>query len=331
MTDATLTFRHLRVDELPKVCKLLVENWPQTYGDTGCPDFSVEYLAWLLGGPSADRHIMLGVFRNEKLIGFKDYLYRSSLHAKTDINVYIATHLTVEQNLPLSERMVVAAEMARLHVFEPDYAAYEPDALLAFFEEAKSLHKSTRLMAERQGLHIDGTLFSHSVLNPLALREAGPPSGTIRRCRPEDASTMAKLLADTGCDFRWTPGADVLWYHVSAAPSSAVFGIESDGRLTDFLACYLLDWLKNGKKTKVGVVEVVASKNSRNLAALMQAAWEHATGNGARGVMMENTSYLSPEILRNAGLMTTPRRMHATLRSKRNDINIGGSFFCDIK
>ena len=131
----------LTVSDIPEIRGLLDEIWAATYGDAGAPVFTDDYLEWLYGGPMRDRHLLIGYrATGGRLVGFRAFLFRQcTLNGPRP--AYIATHATVRQDMPRTDRLAVSSGIGR-----PLCLGLAPDALLiSFYEAGKPLARRRRI------------------------------------------------------------------------------------------------------------------------------------------------------------------------------------------
>jgi hypothetical protein len=91
--------------------------------------------------------------------------------------------------------------------------------------------------------------------------------------------------------------------------------------------------IKGGQLSSYIIVEFLFSKdrNRRFMAILLNEAVKLAEEMGAKGVVLENASYLEIDHCQEIGLMPTFRKMTMSLISKSHQVDRFGGFRSDIK
>lgn len=317
------------VEHLDEIRALLDRTWPALYGASGCPRFSRAYLDWLYGGPLRDRHLLLGHRARGRLVGFKAYLFRPLRCGGAVIRGYIATHLTIDPALSFAQRAALAAALGRSHV-----VGDRAELSLAYFEDKRGLAQSVDRRLRSFGLVSTETAFRHAIVNPRRLRSAAAamPAVAVRAGRCADAEgIVGRLEVDVAAGLVVQPTARALWHHLSQAPGGRVFVVERDGRVAAALGCYVLDWLKDGRTSRLVVVELALVDEVGQLAGLLLAAANHAEASGARGVVFENSTYLSGDLMAQVGITPIPRVMTLAVRGRDDLPDLSRGFLCDVK
>src|SRR5208337_4305541 len=111
--SSKLEFSTLTFADMPQISKLLVTVWPILYGAVGHPLFDENYLRWIYGGPNSKKHVMIGAWRNDELIAYQSFLYRSISYAGKMLNSYLWTHATVSPKLLDSDRVKCAIQLIK--------------------------------------------------------------------------------------------------------------------------------------------------------------------------------------------------------------------------
>ncbi|SPF79110.1 hypothetical protein ALP8811_03045 [Aliiroseovarius pelagivivens] len=318
--------------DIEEIRQLLNDVWPKLYGETGCPEFSHEYLSWLYKGPDADRHFLRG-FRNDagELVGFKASLYRSLAIAGQKFDGYLVTHLASQPNLSLGEKMAVAAGLSPIHTLETD-----PDSLsLAFFEPDKTLVPNRRRAAEKAGYKVEELRFQQHVVNKRRLMSADLDLSGITVCESDqnDADAWAELIAEQHSDnsLMWMPSKAALSHHLGAAPASFQRVAKRGETPIGVVGGYVLDWMKAGVPTRFFICEMLAASEPEALNALLRSVIPYADSTGATGVIVENATHLSQSFKAAGGIIRSPREMILAIRSNRALPSTPESFTCDIK
>ena len=322
--------------EIPEISELLNRVWPVLYGDTGCPFFSENYLSWVYGGPNATEHFLVGCRLGGKLIGFKAYLFRNGMFGGEWVRCYIATHLAIDANADMATRFELARYLSSLHVLtddDGDIASPKGTVCLAFFEDTKSLAHSAKRIHTDSGIKSASAPFQQAVVDRFTLRNLKIPQDIdLRRATAADNSVLYLLLCTQNLNgFSWLASVSVIDHHYHAAPNSQVWLAERGGEAVGFLAGYTLDWTRQGKQSRMFVVETMIAADDLVAISLLAKASTHAVENGLRGVVVENPTYLGLDDPAACGVILTPRRMRAVARSKNNIDGFLKSFSCDIK
>lgn len=329
-------FQRLTLADEPEILALLQNVWPRLYGETGCPQFSGDYLRWLYGGPDASRHLLLGCRIGGRMVGLKSYLSRDILLDGGPRSASLSTHLTISPDLDPSTRLSIAAELSRLHILTSKDQQDRRDVLLAFFESNKALLRNAARMALQHKLNFLTIPFAQAIVNPrrISAAAAGVDGITLRALDPAadlpDLATLSQGL--TTCRLVWQPGDNVRLHHLTQAPGAFVrIATDQVGRICGVLGGYRLDWLKNGAITQMLIVETLVSNGTEAAASLLAEAVRHANHQGYRGVVVENPSLIEATSARTLGIMTTQREMVLTIRTPLALPDAISAFALDVK
>lgn len=326
-----LDFAWLGADDLPELLDLLQRVWPQQYGATGCPAFSLEYLRWLYGGPEADRHLVAGLRLGGRLVGAKGALYRQTRGpGEARSASWVSTHLTVAPELDFGQRMAAAGELSKLYTLDQPVPPGEANYLISYYEDAKSLSRNRIRQAQKDGLACAETRFRQAILNPRQAKAAAAAAGPVDLQPATDDDWPALAARGTGADaLVWTPSAERLRHHSAAAPAGETLVARRDGAICGSMMTYVLDWLRDGNVTRMLVVERVEADEDDILAHLLSSAADRAGALGLRGTVIENPTLL-PQSARRMGVVPTARVMVAVCRS-RDPLPATERFVLDIK
>ena len=333
-----LSFVRLSTLDIDEILGLLNETWPVLYGSTGCPHFTADYLRWLYGGPEAAASLILGCRSEGVLVGLKAYLYRAMRHRERDVRAHISTHLTIATGLPFGTRMSIAVELAKAHTLQDNLDSnfgVKGDAFLAFFESGKTLARTTDAALSASGIQTSRAPFRHAIVSARMLQTSVERvSGHgIRELLPSDMPVALELM-EKACPLglALSPSAASLWHQVTASPHGRAFAAEDrHGKVSGFLACYVLESVRQASKSRVVLIELVAAKDTAALAILLWAAAQHAANVGARGVVIENATTLPQHQFRELGIVPTTREMLCAVRSRDQTVQATETFLCDVK
>lgn len=306
----------LTVSDIPEIRGLLDEIWAATYGDAGSPVFTDDYLEWLYGGPMQDRHLLIGYrATGGRLVGFRAFLFRQcTLNGPRP--AYIATHATVRQDMPRTDRLAVSSGIGG-----PLCLGLASDALLiSFYEAGKPLARRRRTEAEALGHSFVEQEFAQHLVNLRRLAAwAGQPGAEPCELRPlckADMPALVRLSAAAPPDvLAWTPDPHTLWHHVSGAAQPVALAALRGGDLVAGLAAYVMTARRSDGDTRVLVCDRLIGDDPVAVNTLMRAALDRASALDCRGVVVENATGLAPEIRAAAGLVQTSRRMLLTVWS----------------
>ena len=326
----------LSADHAAEAADLLNRTWPALYGETGCPVFSEAYLRWLYGGPDQDRHLILGHRVDGALVALKAYLYRRLSDGARGYDAHVATHLAIDPGLDFGARIALASALAELHPIDPDgafRAAAPADVSLAYFEAGKALARSVKGLAKTRSIAGEEFEFNQAVVAPhKALKAAGEAEdATIRAMTQADAPALLAHMRARSCAVKMDPDPAALWRHIADAPGALALVAERAGAPVGFIAAYRLDWIKDDQQTRSIVAEFAIGDDPGSLAALLVRALDHAKAENARGIVLDNTTYLDENTARSAGILPMPKRMFAVLRGVRPPPSLQGGFLIDVK
>lgn len=320
VTQPELRFSLLSLDDCDDILGLLRDTWPVLYGDTGCIDFDGDYLRWLYGGPDADRHLLLGCFKGDRLVGVKAALYRRLTVSGALRDGQLASHLAIANDLSLGERMTAASELSRPHSltgFE-GWEGFAADTLsIAYFETDKPLARNTERSATKAGYSVTTLPFRQAIVNPrkLAAQLDSMDAPDLRPMRHEDVPDVLELMSRSNADIRWSPSPEAFWHHTAMAPSGSATVAIRQGAITGMIASYPLNWLRDGQTTHSRIVETLAYETRADLLYLLNSTLEIARDTGSRGVVLENATYIDAETRKACAILLTPREMVMMIRA----------------
>jgi len=336
-------FSRLSIENIPQISRLLMAVWPGNYGRMGFPNFREDYLRWVFGGPNGDKHILLGGKIDDELVAYLSFLYRRIYYCGRTINGYLYTHVTISPHLSSQVRFDALLKM--LNLIEGIYFSSDCDLIYGFSEERKGFRDNLIKLGETY-TKMDLMKIRHLALNqclvdPGKLRQyIQEHSRTEGNCqlRPvseNDYAEMAALFdrigAEKGLSMQMTE--EELKHHFHGHLDHRTFVIESRGVIKAFNNYYPLEIIKEDKSCKYVVVELLISEdtNGNNIAALLQETINFAEEIGARGVVIENATYLDYDACKTLGLMATFRKMTMTVLPKSFSIDDLNGFMCDVK
>jgi hypothetical protein len=321
-----------------EIAALLNSTWEAAYGPTAHPHFDAAYLTWLYGGPAAAEHLLVGRRINGRLVAFKALLARPVLLHGRPRSAHLGTHLTVHPGLSLGDRLTTVAALVRPQSLVPDGRLWsEPvDLSLAFYEAGKHIVRDSAAVVERFGLVRSEIPFQQAIVNPgrlAAALDALPPGR--RASRPATAEDMAAIESLFQTTARSVPlssalSGELLRHHFFGLAASHVHLVEEDGEPIGAILFYLMDTERLGRRSRVVVVEFLLAQSPETVVRLLAQALEYAGEHGAKGVVIENATYLDQETLRESGVVPSTRGMLLALVSRQRSPS-GPAFLGDVK
>jgi hypothetical protein len=124
-----------------------------------------------------------------------------------------------------------------------------------------------------------------------------------------------------------------LKHHFFGHPNHRTSAAETKGKIRAFINYYPIDIIRDGHLSSYIIVEFLVSED-RNLglmAILLNEALKWSEEIGAKGVVVENATYLEINHCEEIGLMPTFRKMTLSLISKNHPTDYFGGFRSDIK
>ncbi|MDO5657887.1 MAG: hypothetical protein Q4G36_06150 [Paracoccus sp. (in: a-proteobacteria)] len=309
---------------------LLREVWPSNYGKTGCIDFTPDLLGWLYGGPDAPRHILRAIRHDDgRVVGCSALLYRALSIGSRRVAGYISTHLTVRPELEDGTRRQIVRVLTRPLPLLSD----ENAVILAWHETGKRVIEAARRGAARYGVSLATRSLRQAVINPrrLSMAESAGGETTIRPATRQDMAEILRLADRRAGAIVWRPSADMLFHHLSAAPSAFFRVAERDGAIVGSIGCYNLGWQRGDAVTAMTICEYLDAADPPTANALMREAMSVAKASGTRGIVIENSDSVAPEIAKGCGILPAPRGMELMIRSA-GALSLGGAaVMCDVK
>ncbi|MDO5658405.1 MAG: hypothetical protein Q4G36_08805 [Paracoccus sp. (in: a-proteobacteria)] len=324
---------NLGVDSVPEIISLLKKVWADSYGENSYPHFTEDYLRWLYGGPNENRNILRGV-RNKMgdLIAFRVDLYRPANLNGQRRDAYVSRHLAIDPKASFNQRLSVAAEFGRLVPIERDRSAVS----VAYYETEKHIAKTSKRLAMRRGMQIFEQRFSQFVVNrkKLLAKEESSIELEALKLTAADCDEAVNLLSSRSSEksLLWAPNANELAYHTLNAPEHfSLIARSSSGKLVGLIGCYALDLMQASQKKRILICETLAVRCPNVANFLLRRALDYSDNVGARGVVIENASYLSDEVIMAAGLLRSPRQMIYAIRGIDLPPTLSEGFSTDLK
>lgn len=340
-TAGELEFCRLTVDDLSEIEPLVNTVWRATYGSTGCPVFTEDYLNWTYGGPDRHLHQLIGARLDGTLVALKALLFRAMSYNGQPLSAHLSTHLTIDPGLPLGHRLALVTEFSHPHPLSGEYpfGSAEPvDISLCFYEHDKTIISRTSAGLDRARIQTSVIAFHQAIVNPVALRsfvgETAQTNRYVRVCTETDSGVLAELFnrVASKTNFSLCMTRERIKHHVFGAPQGEAYIYERNGNPEGFLSCYSLETFRQGKTTKVLVAEMLISNGGPNVvSALLLSAVNYATSIGARGVVLENPTWVDSDQRQQVGVVASARRMVMAVRSVRTSLEFDGTFLVDIK
>jgi hypothetical protein len=157
----------------------------------------------------------------------------------------------------------------------------------------------------------------------------------VRGATEEDSGQLTDLFnrVPDEAHFMMLMTEDELRHHFFGHPDHRTSVIERQGTIEAFINYYPLDIIKEDTVASYVVVEFLVSEsvNKTYAAALLSDAVTFAETIGAKGVVIENATYLDYDAYRPLGLIPTFRKMTMAAILKENAITYCEKLRCDIK
>jgi hypothetical protein len=320
----------LSLESVGEIANHLNDVWGSSYGAMTCPVFDPDYLTWLYSAP---RTAILGVRADGRLVGVKALLGRTLAIEGKDADAYLSTHLAIDPTVPLATRLSVLSLLSEPDPFTTASHCEPAAASYSFHEETKTVVRNTEGIMTRHGLHRSLATFSQAILNPATLLRVDAPLPSVRPATSDDASRIAALFRQcvpAECRVGACPSAADVARHWFAAPDASCYVSETDGTTTGAICVYRLRTKKASTTSIVAVVEYLLATAPIDAAALLKKALAYAQRISARGVVVENPTYLDPSTLSFTGLLATTRRMVLAVIG-RDPVPVGRSWLLDVK
>jgi len=344
--DHVVQFSQLSFDNISEISNFLRSVWSEGYGRMGSPDLSEDYLHWVLGGPNKSKNLLFGGKINNELVAYQSFLFRTMDYCGRKLNCYLNTHLAVSMKIDLRARLECLFEMEQQYVLLDSRSKYynpDCDFVYGFFEAGRPLKfTGDRLLRKCLGItRFDYSTFNQYMIVPKRLRgylkQHGieEDSSFVRHAGEGDSKELAKLFNEIQRNphFARMMTEAELSHHFFGDRNHRTFVIEMEGKIRAFVNYYPMRIIKGGQLSLYIVVEFLFSKegNLGFMAILLSEALKLAEEMGAKGVVLENATYLEIDHCQAIGLMPTFRRMTMSLISKNHQIDYVGGFRSDIK
>jgi N-acetylglutamate synthase-like GNAT family acetyltransferase len=324
-----MKIERLGLESVGEIAAHLNDVWGSSYGSMTSPVFDPEYLTWLYSAP---RTAILGVREGGRLVGIKALLGRTLTIQGHKTDAYLSTHLAIAPSVPMATRLSILGLLSEPQPFTAAHCE-RAAASFAFYEAPKTLVRNTEEIITRYGLHRSLATFAQSILNPAALLRLDARLPSVRCATFDDTARIAELFrecAPAECLVRECPSAEDVQRHWFTAPEASCYVSQTDGVTTGAMCVYRLRTTKPGTTSTVAVVDYLLASAPFDAAALLKEAIAYAQRIGARGVVVENTTYLDPSIFPLTGLLTTTRRMVLAMIG-REPVPIGSAWLLDVK
>jgi len=343
-TDQPVKFSSLTLEDIPQISNLLMSVWPVNYGTMGFPKFDQDYLNWVFGGPNRDRHILFGGKIQNELVAYYSLLYRRIHYSGYLFDGYIGTHMTILPHLSSQERFNCLLQM--LYNIEKSYLSANCDFIYEFSEEKKLFRDVLRNFVERYTkVHVeDAYRFSFSqffVQGEELLKYCGENVEAIDELQVRDAlekdygaiTNLFNNASSAKGEFTRQMTESELRHHFCGHAAHRTAVIEIHGVIQGFNNYYPLEIIKDGKARKYIIIEylILDHINSNYMTALLKETVNYAIQIGAKGVVIENATYLDLNTYRELGVKPTFRKMVMEIYSKNNVISNLDGFRCDVK
>jgi len=344
--DHVVKFSRLSVDDIPEISRFLLSVWSEGYGPMGSPNLTEEYLQWVLGGPNGTKNLLFGGRINGELMAYQSFLYRTVYYSGKRLNAYLNTHLAVSTQIDLRARLECGFQMGEQHVLlDARSRYYDPncDMVFAFIEAEKPLkYEGDRLLKKCFGItRFDYMTFNQFMIiakrlrNYLKQNRIEEDCDLVRRASEGDSGELTKLLNEIpeGLHFARMMTEEELSHHFFGDRNHRTSVVETDGKIRAFINYYPMGIIKGRNLSSYIIVELLLT-NDRNLgvmAILLNEALKLAEDTGAKGVVLENATYLELDHCQEIGLMPTFRKMTMSLISKNHQVDYLGGIRSDIK
>lgn len=341
-----VSLAQLGLEHTDVIAAFLETSWRSQFGSGTYPVFSRRYLDWVYGGPHAGDNVLLGYETGGRLVGFRAMLFRPVTVHGTIARAHISTHLAVDPGLARSERRDAVAALGEVYSYVHPSADSDAgtnghlDTLVSFFDEANEFRRyqqdaETRLASAgvpRVKLTIQPALVLDWRVRACLARHADSVPD-IGMASPDDADALAALFAawGHGRDVSVTMSPDWVRHHLFGFEDSRVYVSRRDGALDGCVSCYALDTVAGDNVRRVVVIEYLLASSAAVAAAVIAETLGFADGQGARGVVMENTTYLGAELCSDVGLMPSARRIVAAVACRSVPVRTLATLLLDVK
>jgi hypothetical protein len=343
-----MSISRLTFEDIPEISALLaaVYPMPENFSKIGCPTFAKDYLCWIYGGPNKEKHVLIGARIDNTLVAYQIFLYRKISYCGDILNGYLCTHAAISPQFDARIRYNYAIQFGKQHVlFNKDSDCFIPDCDLVYaFYDMERPTREVLNRGLRKYFQID--MKSHPGFNSFMViprrvkmyvsdNPAQKSSFLVRTATEEDASQLTELFNQVPDEphFMVLMTEDELRHHFFGHPDHRTVVIERQGTIEAFINYYPLEIIKEDTISSSVIVEYLVSNsvNRTYAAALLYDAVMFAEEIQARGVVIENATYLDYDVYRPLGLMPTFRKMTMAAIVRKNAFTHVEKLRCDIK
>lgn len=344
--DHVVQFSQLSYDDISEISEFLRSVWSEGYGRMGSPDLNEGYLRWVLGGPNKSKNLLFGGRISNELVAYQSFLFRTMDYCGRKLNCYLNTHLAVSMKIDLRARLECLLEMEQQYVLLDSRSKYynpDCDLVYGFFEAGRPLKfAGDRLLKKCLGItRLDYLTFNQFMIVPKRLRGYLKQNGIeedsflVRHAEENDSKELAELFNEIPENPRFARMMTEaeLSHHFFGDRNHRTSVVETEGKIKAFINYYPMQIIKGSQLSTYSIVEVLLLKenNLGFMALLLNEALKLAEEVGAKGVVVENATYLEVDRCEEIGLIPTFRRMTMSLISKSHPIDCLGGFRSDIK
>lgn len=336
----------LDLEHADDISRLLETSWRSQFSTGSYPVFSSHYLRWVYGGPHTADNILLGYESGGRLVGFRAMLFRSMVIHGIRTRAHISTHLAVDPSLPLADRIDAVAALGEVHSYiHPSKGPDDPatghfDTFVSFFDEAaesRRYQRATETRLANAGVTRAKIRFQPAMVHARRVRACldrhAASSPVVEVASPDAAEDIAALFAENGNGREVVVGVSPDWvrHHLFGLATSRVYVSRRDKGLDGCLSCYALDTRAGDQTRRVVIIEYLLTSDPASAAALLAASLAFADEAGAKGVVLENTTYLDANLCSEVGLMPSTRRMVAAVACRSIPIRALPGLVLDVK
>lgn len=337
-------FSRLTLGEIPQIGNFLMSVWTAKYGEMGFQNFDENYLKWILGGPHKDRNFLLGGKIQNELMTYCSFLHHRILYSGNLLEGYLVTHMTLAPYLGSQVRFNCLLQTAGY--IEKLYLSPNCDFMYFFSEGAKSVPELFRhLLGKYTKMDVkDIYQFSFNQFLLAAkelLKYCQENAEAINKVQVRDAlekdfggiTGLFNRASNSKAEFIVQMTEGELKHYFCGHPTHRTAVIEIQGIIEGFINYYPLEIIKGGKASEFVIIEylILDHTNIDYMAALLKEAVNHAVEVGAKGVVIENGTYLDLDECRVLGVKPTFRKMRMTIWSKNNLVKNLDGFRCSVK
>ncbi len=259
---------------------------------------------------------------------------------------HISTHLAADPDLSRDDRMEAVDALGQPHSYlhpggpalsSPDVGF---DTIVTFFDAANESRRYQQASESRfagAGVARAKLRFPQAILHPprldQCLAQVDSAAPLVARAAPEDTEAIANLFAEHGRqhDVAVMPSPAWVGHHFFGFEDSRVFVSRRQDSLDGCIACYALDTVSAARRRRVAVIEYLLVHDVASAAALLREALRFADEHGARGVVMENPTYLDQDLRTQVGLMPSTRGMVAAVGCRSVEVGTPPTLLLDLK